>query len=205
MNNPEIFQPKTTAEIDQMVARNPLALVISADGVNIQASPLPLILQRDAEGNASFIGHFSIHNPQLEIIRKNPRALLAFTGVQGYISSAWLSDRRYAPTWNYEVAHFEVDIYLEEGPAAAMHALGTLVSQMDANEAHPWKIEESPRAEQLAKFIVPFHATVLSCQAQFKLGQGDPESLIQDSLVALRRTGNHGLADAMSRMHKLDS
>ncbi|MES2037806.1 MAG: FMN-binding negative transcriptional regulator [Pseudomonadota bacterium] len=205
MNNPEIFQPKTTAEIDQMIARNPLALVISADGVNIQASPLPLILQRDAEGNASFVGHFSIHNPQLEIIRKNPRALLAFTGVEGYISSAWLSDRRYAPTWNYQVAHFEVEICLEEGPAAARSALETLISHMDANEPQPWKIEESPRAEQLAKFIVPFRARVLSCQAQFKLGQGDPVSLIQDSLPALRKNGNHGLADAMAKLHELDA
>ncbi|MCH8619604.1 FMN-binding negative transcriptional regulator [Undibacterium sp. TS12] len=205
MNNPEVFRPKTTAEIDDMVARNPLALVISADGINIQASPLPLVLQRNEDGSAVFIGHFSMHNPQLEIIRKNPRALLAFTGVQGYISSAWLSDRRYAPTWNYEVAHFEVDIVLDEEPGAAMRALNTLVSQMDANEPEPWKTTESPRAEQLSKYIVPFHANVISTTAQFKLGQGDPAQLIQDSVKALHRTGNHGLADAMSKLHQPDT
>jgi transcriptional regulator len=204
MNNPEVFRPRSEAEIDAMIASNPLALVISADGASVQASPLPLVMKRHADGTLSFIGHFSRHNPQVELIRRHPKALLAFTGVQGYISSAWLSDRRYAPTWNYEVAHFEVEIELNDSPEAALAALRTLVAQMDADEASPWTVEESPRHAMLATYIVPFEAKVVAMQAQFKLGQGETPEVLADSLAGLRRHGKHELAAAMAKLHNIN-
>jgi transcriptional regulator len=203
VNNPPIFRPSDPIDIDRLVARYPLALVISADGPSIQASPLPLVLRRDPDGQATLIGHFSRANPQLELIRRQPRALAAFTGAQGYVSSSWLRARTNAPTWNYEVVHFEVEIELRPGLEEVRAALGQLIEQADAPYADPWRIEEmSPgRFEVLAGMIVPFRARVLSTQAQFKLGQGDPPDVLEDSLAGLERHGRHELAAAMRRLH----
>ena len=135
-----------------------------------------------------------------KMIRRNPRALITFSGAQGYISTSWLRDRRYAPTWNYEAVHFTVDITLEEGHAATEQALRTLINQVDTPYPKPWSPDEmGPRFKQLAEYVVPFKARIIETQAQFKLGQGDPQTLIDDALGALERYGNHTLALAMRR------
>ncbi|MED5619790.1 FMN-binding negative transcriptional regulator [Ideonella sp. BN130291] len=204
MNTPDIFRPSADSEIDRMVAAYPLALVISAVDGDLQASPLPLVLQRDAAGSATLIGHFSRFNPQVELVKRERRALVAFSGAQGYISSSWLRERRYAPTWNYQAVHFKVEIELDERPGAAREALETLIRHVDAPYPNPWSIEEmGPRFEQLATAIVPFRATVLDTQVQFKLGQGDPANVLEDALAGLARYGKLELATEMSRHHAL--
>lgn len=202
MNTPEIFRPANHSDIDRMVAAYPLALVISTVDGDTQASPLPIVLQRDSEGRGTLIGHFSRFNPQVDMVRRERRALIAFSGAQGYISSSWLRERKYAPTWNYQAVHFKVDIEIDERPDAARGALETLIRHADAAYPNPWRVEEMGlRFEQLATAIVPFRATILDTQVQFKLGQGDPASVLEDSIAGLTRYGNHELATAMLREH----
>jgi transcriptional regulator len=149
------------------------------------------------------IGHFARSNPQLELVRRQPRALAAFTGAQGYVSSSWLRARTSAPTWNYEVVHFDVEIELRPGIDEARAALRQLIAHADAPYANPWRIEEMApgRFEVLATMIVPFRAQVLATQAQFKLGQGEAADVLEDSLAGLERHGRHELAAAMRRAH----
>ena len=203
MNTPSIFDPAHPDDVDRLVARYPLALVISADGPAIQASPLPLVLRREPDGAAFLIGHFSRANPQVELVRRQGRALVAFTGAQGYVSSSWLRARTNAPTWNYEVVHFDVEIELRPGLEETRAALGLLIGHADAPYADPWRVEEMApgRFEALAARIIPFRARVLGTQAQFKLGQGDPADVLEDSLAGLERHGRHELAAAMRRLH----
>ncbi len=205
MHTPDIFKPKFASEIDRMVAAHPLALVISAVDGEIEATPLPIVLQRDAAGQGTLIGHFSRFNPQVALVRRQPRATIAFTGAQGYISSSWLRERKYAPTWNYEAAHFKVEIELDDSPEAARWALETLLAQVDAAYPKPWRVEESPRFAQLATAIVPFRARILDTQVQFKLGQGDPESVLQDAYAGLERYHHFELANAMRRLHGMEA
>lgn len=204
MNNPEIFRPRHVSEIDRMVAAYPLALVISACDGEIQASPLPLVLQRDDDGQGTLIGHLSRANPQLELMRRNGRALVTFSGAQGYISSSWLRERRYAPTWNYEAVHFTVEITLEEQAGAIEQALQTLITHVEAPFPQPWSgAEMGPRLTELAKFIIPFRARILDTQAQFKLGQGDSQAQLDDAYAGLERYGKLELATAMRRLHAM--
>lgn len=206
MNNPEIFRPCHASEIDRLIAQHPLALVISSEGTQIEASPLPLVLQRDAQGEGELIGHFSRHNPQLALIRRQPRALVAFSGAQGYISTSWFRDRRYAPTWNYEAVHLQVHITLDDSPEAAAAALDILVAHVEAPYPRPWHASEmGARKAQLAQHIVAFRARILDTQAQFKLGQGDPAEVMEDTYAGLERYGQHALALAMRRRERMEA
>ncbi len=207
MNPVAAFLPALPSEIDRLVAEYPLALVISADAEgNPQATPLPLVLQRDAAGNGVLVGHFSRKNPQLDRIRQQPRALVAFSGTQGYIATSWFKDRRYAPTWNYEAVHFTVDIELDDRPEAAAAALETLIAHAEAPYPNPWRSQEmGPRFAQLAQYIVPFQARILATEAQFKLGQGDPADVLRDTYAGLARYGKHELAAAMRRNQQLQA
>jgi transcriptional regulator len=147
------FQPANPAEIDRLVADFPLATLVSADEGRMFATPLPLILQRDAaRGEAHLIGHLSRRNPQFALLQRQPRALASFTGAQGYIASSWMSNRRYAPTWNYEFVQFELDVTIQDSPEQTLQALELLSAHVEAPYPNPWRpAEMGPRLEQLAR------------------------------------------------------
>jgi transcriptional regulator len=198
------FQPAADAEIERLVALHPLASLVSSDAGRMLATPLPLILQRDADGSRILIGHLARRNPQHEVLKRNPRALAIFTGAQGYIASSWLRNRRYAPTWNYEFVQFELDVTIIDTPEETLFALDTLIEHVEAPYPKPWRSAEmGARREELARYIVPFRARVSSTHAQFKLGQGDPQDVIEDTHAALERYGQFELSQAMRRHERL--
>lgn len=199
------FQPADPSEIDRLVSDHPLATLVSADQGRMLATPLPLILQRDAaSGEAALIGHLSRRNPQLAMLQRQPRALATFTGAQGYIASSWMGNRRYAPTWNYEFVQFELDVAIEDSPEHTMRALELLSAHVEAPYPNPWQpAEMGARLAHLAQYIVPFRARILDTRAQFKLGQGDPADALADAYAGLSRYGGHELAAAMRRHEQL--
>eukprot|EP01032_Pedospumella_encystans_P012441 gene12441-14394_t len=102
---------------------------------------------------------------------------------------------------------FDADIEFGSGPEATRAALQALVDQMDAGEACPWRLEESPRYDLLSQHIVPFRARVRTVQGQFKLGPGESPEVLADSMRGLLRQGGHRsleLAAAMAAWHQLD-
>lgn len=198
------FQPAADSEIERLVAAHPLASLVSSDAGHMLATPLPLILQRGADGGRVFIGHLARRNPQHEMLKRNPRALAIFTGAQGYIASSWLRSRHYAPTWNYEFVQFELDVAIIDTPEEILFALDTLIEHVEAPYPNPWRSAEmGPRRWQLAQHIVPFRARVVATHAQFKLGQGETQEVLDDTHAALARYGQFELADAMRRHERL--
>ena len=187
-------------DIDRLVAEHPFALLVSATGHAPVATPLPLLLERDAEGNAALIGHFARNNPQVELLRRQPRALAVFTGAHGYMSPSWLRDRTQAPTWYYATVHFEVDVTLQDDTTATDDALERLVAHMDVGRPDAWRADElGARYPKLASVVIAFRAHVVATHARFRLGQGERGDVLADQRDALRREGGFALLAAMDR------
>ena len=69
-------------------------------------------------------GHIARSNPQVESLRRDPRAEILILGANGYISPSWMADRTQAPTWNYasvqvlaNIAFIEDDAGTRAGPS----------------------------------------------------------------------------------------
>jgi len=194
-----VFAPPD-GEVDRLVAEHPFALLVSATAQAPLATPLPLLLQRDAQGEACLVGHMARNNPQVELLRRQPFALAVFTGAHGYMSPSWLRDRSQAPTWNYATVHFEVDVVLEEDAAATDAALERLVAHMEYGRPQPWRAAElGERYPRLAAAVVAFRARILATHARFKLGQNERADVLDDMREALAREGRHDLLAAMAR------
>ncbi len=71
MKTNPLFEP-SQEEIDALVSRYPLALVISAGAAGLSATPLPLLLKRDAHGSATLVGHFAASLPMGPNRRTDP-------------------------------------------------------------------------------------------------------------------------------------
>lgn len=194
-----VWSPRNAAEVAALVASHPLAWVVSGAPA-FHATPLPLVADLAEDGSvAALVGHFALRNPQVEALKAHPRALVLFQGAQGYISPELVTQPQWAPTWNYAVARFEVEVTL--APEDNGEALDRLIAHVEGDHPDRWTVAKmGERYEPMSRHIIAFRAQVLSCDATFKLGQDErPESFAQilaghpdAALVAAMREANEG-------------
>lgn len=199
MRTAAIFQPTSPSDLVDFVARCPLAQIVSASGCNYEATPVPLVADVDAAGSlVSFTGHFALNNPQVDMIRRNPRAIVIFLGAHGYVSPSWMRDRSQAPTWNFETAHFIVDITLMDTTEEASATIERLLDHVETDGPQRWQSHElGDRHGRLLKGVVGFTATIAETRVKLKLGQNEQQDVYEDIVLGLEAAGNHKLAEAI--------
>jgi transcriptional regulator len=199
MRTSAAFVPPDPQAIAQFIRAYPLAQVVSWSGDDVEATPLPLVAEFDAQGMIrTFVGHFSRANRHVDMLRRNGRALCIFLGAQGYISPSWMRDRTQAPTWNFETAHFVVDVVLADQESETAVAIESLLDLVEGKTATKWRSHElGERYPRLLRAVIGFRATVLETRIKFKLGQNERDDVYQDILAGLQRTENSRLAEAM--------
>ncbi|AMD00596.1 FMN-binding negative transcriptional regulator [Halomonas chromatireducens] len=85
----------------ELIDRHGLAALIGPD---LEATHLPLILERSEGELGTLYGHFARANPQWRTLDGN-RALAIFSGPHAYISPSWYASQPAVPTWNYLAVH----------------------------------------------------------------------------------------------------
>ena len=169
---------------------HPLAWVVSVATGEPRATLLPM-LPVEVDGRLErLMGHFARSNPQVQLLQAQPRALILFLGVHGYISPSWMADRTQAPTWNYASAQFDTDIEFFEDPAAIEAHLRDLVTTMEAGRPNRWTIEDmGARYRSLARRVIGFTARIRATRAKFKLGQDERDDVFSDIVRGLESQG----------------
>jgi transcriptional regulator len=178
-----LFDPKSTADIIRLVRDHPLAMLVSQGAAGFAATPLPLLLERDADGEpVALIGHFARSNPQVAALQADPKALAIFQGPHGYVSPRIVSKPGWAPTWNYAVVRFQVELTFE--PGRNDEAIRALVRAMEGEAPGAWTVEAvGERYERLVQHVIAFRARIVHTHATFKLGQ-DEDRTSFDEIVA---------------------
>ncbi|OHD06799.1 FMN-binding negative transcriptional regulator [Sphingopyxis sp. RIFCSPHIGHO2_12_FULL_65_19] len=162
-----LYEPRDTADIGQLIADYPLAWLVSGA---FHASPLPLLAERDASGAVvALLGHCALRNPLVGDFRADPRGLVLFNGPAGYIPTSLLSKPDWAPTWNFAVLRFTVEIEFVEDETR--DAIEQLVAKM---EGSAWSTARlGTRYDGMLEQIIAFRAHIRSAEHSFKLGQDE--------------------------------
>lgn len=162
-----LYDPRDAADVGRLVADYPLAWLVSRD---FHASPLPLIAESADGGTVTALfGHCALRNPLVADFRADPRGLVLFNGPSGYVPTGLLSKPDWAPTWNYAVLRFEVDVEFVEDETK--DAIERLVAKM---EDGGWSTASlGPRYDKMLDQIIAFRAHVRSAAHSFKLGQDE--------------------------------
>ena len=157
---------------------------------------LPTLLRVRAEDPSGVIeGHFDASDPQVAILRSDPRALVVFNGPGGYVSPSSLSGRDSAPAWFHASLEFLVEIEFLDHRADALGSLVRLVGQFESRRENGLAPAELERVcEPLLASVRPFRAWVLRVRADLRLGEDLPPAAVRDSLASLRQDGCHELA-----------
>jgi len=204
MRTSSIFQPASAVALAEFIRRQPLALLSSTDSAGADATALPLLAQTGPDGAiAAFIGHMALSNPHVKLLQGNGRAMAVFLGAHGYISPSWLADRTQAPTWNFEMANFVVDVCFHSTPAETADAVNLLVDAMEQGRPERWQATElGARYDTLIKHVIGFTARVVDTRVKFKMGQNERDDVYRDILAGLEQTNQQAVAAAMRQYNR---
>ncbi len=180
------FPSGTTNDLLRLIADHPLAWLVSNSTRGFDATPLPLLAETNADGElVALIGHCSRFNAQVEDLQYDGRAVVLFSGPHGYISPSMVSQKNWAPTWNFAVAAISVKV--EFDPDSTLIAVDRLVEHMEADQPVGWNLADAgDRLEPLMSRIIGFRAHVRSIDARFKLGQEESAQSVSEIIAGLR-------------------
>jgi transcriptional regulator len=197
------FAPRSDAQVIRLIEENPLAWIVSHGSESLAATPLPLRAVTDAQGHIErLVGHFARSNSQVEVLRRDPRALILFLGPNGYISPSWMHDRTWAPTWNYASAQFLVDIEFWTDTSRLDWQIQDLVGAMEGGRDRAWSpAEMGPRYRKLTPHIIGFDAHIRARRAKFKLGQDERDTIFANIVTALSQSGQDDLLRWMRELN----
>ncbi len=192
-----VFDSWTDADVADLIAAYPLAWIVSGE-MDTAITVMPILLDRDETGRpVSLTGHLPKSSAHFQGLVEKPRALFLFQGPQGYISPGLVSDKTWAPTWNFAIVKILADVTFDE--QLTDRALERLVAHMEAARAEPWSTANmGPRYSLLRKSVIGFRATILSVDARFKLGQDEKSPVLAEIVDHLE---NPALADWMRRFN----
>lgn len=188
------WQPKSPADIRQIIDENPWALLVSQSDAGPLATNLPFLVE-EAGGNTSveelvLVSHMARANEHLASLRNNSAPVLAiFEGPWSYVTASWYPDRQMPSTYYYTAVHCYGTIEFQEEPELDS-ALEVLVSRMESSYPDGWKTSDIPRSEITRRFagITGFRLRVSRVEAKFKLGQDEP---LRDALAVAEELGRH--------------
>ena len=187
----------TDRNVVELIETHPLAFVISGEG--FVTTPLPMLVETDASGRpAALLGHFARRNPQVDVLRADPRACFLFVGPHGYVSPELVTTTKdWAPTWNYAFARIVADVVFDDDLSG--EAIQRLVHKMERGRQEPWTTAEmGARYERLKAQVIGFRATIVEVDARFKLAQDERPEVLEDIVAGF---GGSALASWMQRFN----
>jgi transcriptional regulator len=196
----ELFQPRSDQDVLRLLREQPFGWLICGQGESFRASAIPFRASLDPAGTlVGLWGHLARSNPQVELLRRDPRAEVLILGANGYISPSWMADRTQAPTWNYASVQFLIDIAFLEDGASLERILRDLIGAMEVGRTNAWSIEDmGPRYARLAQRIVAFEASIIEIRPKFKLGQDERRDVFADIMRGLEAAGADDLRKWMA-------
>lgn len=171
-------------DVLDLIGEFPLAWAAPRDDHAAQvATLLPMLADTDAQGRVvSLLGHMAKRNPLYAALEAQPRAVLLFTGPQGYVSPGLVSNKTWAPTWNYAMVRVEATIRFR--PDLGHEALDRLTRAMDAGDQTGWQPRDvGPRYDAMERAIIAFEAEVTGLTSKFKLGQDESDLALSEILA----------------------
>ncbi|MDE1185302.1 MAG: FMN-binding negative transcriptional regulator [Pantoea sp.] len=197
-------QPDAEAQ-RQLVLRHPLGLLISNGEAGPLATPLPFLLQVDAQGEWVLQGHLSRANPHLKALEQDAPVLVVFQGEQGYITPAWYEEKarsgKAVPTWNYLTLHCRGALTRHDNADWLREQVGRLTAQQEQGMPQPWAVNDAPAPyiDSMIKAIVGIEIRVTQREGKWKLNQNRSLTDRQQVADGLQQQQNTSLAAEMRR------
>ncbi|MDR0279991.1 MAG: FMN-binding negative transcriptional regulator [Paucimonas sp.] len=205
---PSAFKDDDLQRQFEHIANTRLAVLVSNGEHGLQATHVPLVLDREAGTKGTLYGHVARGNPQWRDLESGAEVLLVFPGADAYVSPGYYpskaQDPRTVPTWNYVALHAWGTPQVIHSPEALLDIVRRLSDQHEQGRARPWSVDDAPAdyMQGMLKAIVGFAVPIERLQYSRKLSQNrsaiDHEG-VRSGLAASADPLDNNLAALMQR------
>ena len=171
MYNPKHFATQELPLALQVMAENPLALLVGpdADGASF-GTHVPLTAFEDDQG-LYLEGHMARANPHWAWLSAQRQMLAVFGGPSAYISPSHYDTQLAVPTWNYLAVHAYGELSLIDEVQDKDALLKRLIERHEPAYAAQWRGLPEDFQHKLLGAIVGFRIRVTRWEGKFKLSQ----------------------------------
>jgi transcriptional regulator len=145
----------------------------------LEATPLPLMLDRDDGPQGTLIGHIARANPQWRTASGEHEALVIFSGPDSYITPSWYETKRLTgkvvPTWNYVTVHARGRVSFFQEPERLLDLVRRLTDRHEGERAAPWAVGDAPPdfIQSQLRAIVGLRLEITALTGKWKMSQND--------------------------------
>jgi transcriptional regulator len=199
---PDIYRNENQNEILRFIEENSFAILVNQFNSKINATHIPLFIEKSNDNQLILSGHISKLNTQCENFAENGNVLAIFSGAHSYISSSWY-DYEEVPTWNYLAVHVEGKIEILNQEQTLLH-LENLVNKYEKNSENPISTKTlSEKTMRQAIGILAFNIIVTNIDAVKKLSQNKSENNKKSIISHLEKSGDEGAKSIANEMKNI--
>jgi len=191
----EPYQVTDFEKIKKVIAKYPLATIISQNSDFPIVSQVPLLL----EDNIKLLGHFDKNNPHCNHILKTGNIYCTFNGPNHYITPSIYPDEQY-PGWNYITIHIKGKVK----PITNKNTLTDILlktAQHNEPKDSSYKLSTSQKNyDVFIKMVLGFEIEISDIKGVFKLAQDKGNPHIEIAKKYLNDTCTKDLIDFLDDM-----
>ena len=204
MYTPPSFCIDDLPTLHAFMERHSFATLCSTTSGELEATHLPLLLDRDVAPHGRLIGHMARANGQCKRAAGS-RVMAIFSGPHAYISPTWYESNETVPTWNYAAVHASGGLQPIEDESRLREIVRRTVEVYEQSMPRPWSMDVVPArlVDGLLQGIVGFEIEIDRLEGKWKLNQNHPRERRERVMQALR-TGGHD-AQAIAALMERDA
>ncbi|MBY0371492.1 FMN-binding negative transcriptional regulator [bacterium] len=202
---PKYFEESRPEVLQEVISKNPFAILCIHGKNGLDANHLPFVMQ-PVEGKLGILhSHVARANPVWSEIADGDEVLVVFRAGHAYVSPNWYPSKEQfhnqVPTWNYIVVHAHGRVTVREDENYLRDVVTRLTQMHEAPLPRPWKVTDSPKKviDPMLKAIVGLEVEITRLVGKFKLGQNKDIHDIRGAAEALKQQGEEVISEAMLR------
>jgi transcriptional regulator len=201
---PAHFRIDDPDECLDIVERRAAGTLVVGHGSGFEASLLPWLVHRTADGDAVLQGHVARSNPLVGIVNGGVAALVTFDLVDGYVSPSWYPSKsehhRVVPTWNHVSVHVHGQVRALDDPDWLRDLVGRLTDEHESDMSDPWSVDDAPDdfVAAMLRGIVGLEVRIDRMEGKAKLSQNKSAAERAGVVRGLSAVGDDELWAAMT-------
>lgn len=177
MYNPSAFTDDDLPRLQDVIEQTRLAILVTHGASGLNASHLPLLLNRTAGPCGTLEGHLARANDQWRDLADGAPALVIFAGADAYVSPSFYPSKaehgKVVPTWNYVAVHAHGQAQVFHEPEPLLAVVSALTSRQEGAREQPWAVGDAPAdyIDAMLKAIVGVRLPIERLEGKRKLSQ----------------------------------
>jgi len=182
-----------------------LATLVTVDANGLDASHVPMLLDRSAGPLGTLYGHIAKPNPQWRAAAPDLLALAVFLGSDAYVTPSWYPTKqqtgKVVPTWNYVAIHAHGRVKFFDDEERLLGLVTRLTEAREAARPQPWAVSDAPAEFIRAhlKGIVGFELSIARLEGKWKMSQNRPAEDRAGVVQGLQGGGEAAVAELVER------